>query len=206
MTKTEKHNRVKTILVGLSLLFSICVNAQVKEQLIGEGAKTTLDIVNKSQQLMERTREVPAVGVPYLGIFGGASHAYGEFARLKACIMGGISGFELFGGVGKEYIFNSDWKDRMTWHAGIGYYFTDGVISGYGEDTSNILSIDLVVGRTPLCSDIALMAQFEWDHWFGYSRRFGVFGALGVGLGELDNDSPKVLWDVSLGVAIKIFK
>lgn len=198
-------NKLRYLAVVSALLETVAVSAQIKEQFIAEGANTAGTIFQKAALVTEQTKGIPAVAVPYLGIFGGASHAYGEFGRLKACL-GGISGVELFGGVGKEYIFKSDWKDRMTWHAGIGYYFTDGVISGYGEDTSNIMSLDFVAGKTPLCSDVAIMLQLEWDHWFGYSRRFGTFVALGVGLGELDAESPKVLWDVSVGVAMKIFK
>lgn len=173
---------------------------------VAEGAvDATTDMLEKSQRIVDITSGRDVEGVPYIGVFGGMSHAYGEFGRLRFCFPG-MSGFDLFGGVGKEYLFNSDWKDRMTWHVGLGYYFTDAVITGNYYDSLNILSIDLVVGRTPLCEDVAIMAQFEWDHFFGEAKRFGVFGAVGFGFGELDRDEPKILWDVSLGVAVKLYQ
>lgn len=156
-----------SLIILIVTALSVDASAQVKEQLIGEGANAVGNVMQNAQLVTEQTMRIPAKSVPYLGIFGGASHAYGEFGRLKACL-GGISGLELLGGVGKEYIFNSDWKDRMTWHAGAGFYFTDGVISGDGDDTTNILSIDMMAARTPLCEDLALMFQLEWDYWFGY--------------------------------------
>lgn len=193
----------KILLVAVLMVTTPTMSAQywLGETLTG----TTQGVMENGQRVVDRTHHIGADGIPYLGLCLGASHLCGEFARLKACL-GGISGFEVYGGVGKEKIFNGDYKDDLNWHAGIGYYFSDGVISGYGGHTSNVLSLSLIVAKTAYYSDPTIGAQFEWDHFFGESKRVGVIGSVGFALGDLDADEPDILWDVTIGFAVKIFK
>ncbi|MDD6869567.1 MAG: hypothetical protein PUE25_10530 [bacterium] len=198
--------KYKILALGLLMSASMSAMAQDVKYATGKAlTETTTEVTNNMNNLVQKTSRYHGAGIPYLGFFAGASHLNGEFVRLKTCFPG-ITGFNAFGGVGKEYIFNGEYSKDMTWHAGLGYYATDALLSGYEEDTKNILSIDIYAAKTAYYKDPVLAAQFEWDHFFGDAKRFGVFGAVGFGFGDLDADEPDLLWDVTVGVSIKIFK
>lgn len=148
-----------------------------------------------------------AVGYPNLTLNLGASRMYGEFARLKACL-GGAGGFILYGGVGKDWIFNSDNKDKLSWHGGLGYY---GI---WGDDDEQEFNMGVTFSETSVCSGYALSMDLMYNYYFGHSTRFGVFGGLGLGIGNLkeafktkegEEFGGKFVWDITLGIAIKLF-
>lgn len=148
-----------------------------------------------------------AVGYPNLTLNLGASRMYGEFARLKACL-GGAGGFILYGGVGKDWIFNSDNKDKLSWHGGLGYY---GI---WGDDDEQEFNLGVTFSETPVCPGYALSMDLSYNYYFGNSTRFGVFGGLGLGVGNLkeafkteegEKFGGKFVWDITLGIAIKLF-
>lgn len=135
------------------------------------------------------------LGVPYFGVELGWSHFRGEHIGLKAALMG----FNVFGGIGKEWIFSNHADKSLLWYAGCGYYFGD-IYDGSGES-----SIDITVGQTPVCHDIGIMGSLSMGYFFGETKRFGVKGTLGVGAGNLDQDSPKFIWEVGAGIIIKLW-
>ncbi|MCC8039413.1 MAG: hypothetical protein LIP02_14985 [Bacteroidales bacterium] len=135
------------------------------------------------------------LGIPYLGVELGWSRFRGEHAGLKV----GLMGFNLFGGVGKEWIFTNHADKSLLWYAGCGYLFGD-IYDGSGES-----SIDITVGQSPLCHDIGIMGSFSLGYFFGRTKRFGVKGTLGVGGGNLDQDEIKFLWEVGVGVVVKLW-
>lgn len=148
-----------------------------------------------------------AVGYPNLTLNLGASRMYGEFARLKACL-GNAGGFILYGGVGKDWIFNSDNKDKLSWHGGLGYY---GI---WGDDDEQEFNMGITFSETSVCSGYALSLDLLYNYYFGNSTRFGVFGGLGLGVGNLkeafkteegEKFGGKFVWDITLGIAIKLF-
>ena len=75
------------------------------------------------KDLMGPDRGFCRKGVPYLGLDLGASVFYGEFARLIFAT-GNVSGFYLYGGVGRDIIFDRKNSDRLLWHAGAGMRYS----------------------------------------------------------------------------------
>lgn len=147
--------------------------------------------------LTNRYSHIEMDGVPFLALQAGASLQYAEFVRLRANFPG-MTGFTIMGGIGKELIFKRDYRDRLCWHAGIGYYFSD--------SPSWVSNAEIVVAKSPCVSDLALMADVEFNWFFEKHKRLGLFVGLGVGMGELDSTPAKLLWEASLGLTFKIFR
>lgn len=201
----------KLTLLLLSMLCCITANAQnsVGEVFKKGAADTylnTLDNVKRNreqQKLMEKQmrdkdpdwRPPKELGVPYFGIEAGWSHFRGEHVGLKAALMG----FNLFGGVGKEWILKNHSDKDLLWYAGCGYFFGD-IYDGRGES-----SIDITVGQSPICHDIGIIGSFSMGYFFGDTKRFGVKGTLGLGAGNLDQDEPKFIWEFGTGIIIKLW-
>jgi len=154
------------------------------------------DTFEKMGTNVDKYKKIIVDGVPFFALQAGASICYGEFIRARANFPG-MTGFTIMGGVGKELIFDRDYKDKMTWHAGIGYYITDG--------PSFVANLDLAAVKAPSISDVGILAQAEFNYFLPRCPRLGFFAGIGVGLGELDQDDPKKLWEFSLGVSFKLF-
>lgn len=135
-------------------------------------------------------------GVPYFGVELGASVFYGEFARALFAT-GKNSGLYLYGGVGKDLLF--DWKnsDKLLWHGGIGMR--------YSFDSDHY-SVGLVYGENPQCFNRAVLIEFVWRHYFGDSQIVGVFAGAGAGLGDFKAKEPAFVWDVQAGISIKLWQ
>lgn len=148
---------------------------------------------------------IPAAGYPNLTLNLGLSRMYGEFARLKACL-GDAGGYLLYGGVGKDWIFNGKNKEKLAWHVGVGYY---GV---WGYDDEQEFNLGITFSETPVCPGYALSMDLLYNYYFGRSTRFGLFGGLGLGVGDLrsvftstgNEFGGKFVWEVTLGIAVKL--
>lgn len=136
-------------------------------------------------------------GIPFLGLYAGASLVKGEHAALRFNFPG-ATGFTCFGGVGKDYLFNRPYKDKMTWFAGAGYYFS--------ESDSWLVNLDVMAVKSAQISDVGLLVQAEYEYFIPPYRRFGITANFGIGAGELDRDEPKVLWEFGVGIAFKLFR
>ena len=136
---------------------------------------------------------------------------YAEFARLKLMIGGGAGfGMALYGGVGKEFIFkvkNENMLDyyvdkkRLPWHAGLGVFI---ITDSY--DNSSDLTIGATFTESPAVTNYAIMLDFTWSKYFGSSRRFGFFVGAGFGPGNTKRKEPEWMWDVNVGLAIKLWQ
>ncbi|MCM1079856.1 MAG: hypothetical protein NC344_09155 [Bacteroidales bacterium] len=175
----------------------------------GMGDVVTGGLNNLAEGMRAMTRNaIPVSGYPYLALDLGMSRMYGEFARLHICL-GGDVGFMLYGGVGKDWIFNGDNKDKMSWHAGVGYY---GVLGSYEEQQFNF---GVSYSETAVIEGGALNFDLGYRYFFGKSQRFGLFGGAGFGVGNVnecfesrsENEKfpGKFVWDIQLGICVKIF-
>lgn len=149
----------------------------------------------------------PAAGYPNLTLNLGASHLFGEFARLKACL-GGAGGFILYGGVGKDWIFKGENHEKLSWHCGLGYY------GSWGYDSEHEFDMGITFSETPVCPGYALSLDLSYSYFFGDTTRFGLIGGAGIGVGRIkdifemqtqDRFAGKFVWDVTLGIAVKLF-
>lgn len=148
-------------------------------------------------------------GYPNIQIAIGASRAYGEFVRFKWC-NGGLGGFVLYGGVGKDWLFNGHNKKKLSWHAAIGYFLT------FGYDTNQDLSIASCYAETPVIAGGTLNLDITYSYFFGDNKRFGLFcgGAIGVGnvkealkeRSENEKFPGKPVWDLHFGFAVKLWQ
>ena len=148
------------------------------------------------KDLMGPDRGLCRKGVPYLGLDLGASVFYGEFARLIFAT-GNVSGFYLYGGVGRDILFDRVNSDRLLWHAGAGMR--------YSFDRDHV-SMGVVYGVNPLCYNQGVLLEFVWHRYFGNSRRIGMFAGGGVGLGDFGANEPAFVWDAQIGISVKLWQ
>lgn len=119
---------------------------------------------------------------PNLTFQAGVSNVYGEFIRAKGCL-GEERGLYLYGGIGRDYIFDpkdpdymgDNAKKKMTWHVGLGFYraFTDSEI---------IFAFDYA--DTPIAPNKALNAWLGGAWYFANDSHLGIFGGIGACLGN----------------------
>lgn len=189
-------NTLKIFILSLILLAgTFAASAQNMPHRVA--TRSMQDGMEKFGKNSAKFRNIQVEGCPFLALQGGASLCYGEFARLRANL-GGMSGFTLLGGVGKEMIFNREFKKKMTWHAGLGYYFA--------ESPAWVVNMELVAAKAPSIDNVGILVQGEFDYFFKPYRRFGVFAGFGAGFGDLDKDDIKTLWEVSIGISFKLFQ
>ena len=148
------------------------------------------------KDLMGPDRGLCRNGVPYLGLDLGASVFYGEFARLIFAT-GNVSGFYLYGGVGRDILFDRINSDKLLWHAGAGMR--------YSFDRDHV-SMGVVYGENPLCYNQGVLLEFVWHRYFGNSRRIGMFAGGGVGLGDFGANEPAFVWDAQIGISVKLWQ
>lgn len=151
-----------------------------------------------------------ADGYPNVQLCVGLSRYFGEFARLKGQF-GGASGFILYGGVGKDWLFDLRNKDRLSWHAGMGYYIT----ADYKDQSD--FSLGISYAETPVVAGGAVGVDLDYSYFFGRTKRFGFFVGGSAGVGEVrelleyeDNSSEKspgcFVWDLRIGLSLKLWQ
>lgn len=181
----------------LLLFFGLVLCVTSAHAQFHQGASNAMvDAFGKTEKIVDKYKDVQVNGVPFLALQAGASICQGEFGRLRANFPG-ATGFTMFGGIGKELIFNRDYKDKLTWHAGIGYYIA--------TDPTYCVNLDLMAVKAASISDVGIMAQIDMNYFLPRCPRLGFFCGLGVGMGELSSDDYKKLWEFSLGVTFKLF-
>lgn len=138
-------------------------------------------------------------GYPCVQLQMGVSHNYGEFARLKCCF-GGLAGLLLYGGIGKEFIFDGINKDELLWHVGIGYFAN----TNDGQD----FTWSMNYANSPQARKGSLNMEFEYAWFFGDKQLYGVFAGAGFGITEHDTDveKAKFLWNLEVGFAVKLWQ
>lgn len=178
---------------------------------VASNVRNTMERVVGSIQsgVNEAIRNGPKIaGYPYLSTAFGVSRAYGEYARLKFCF-GSYAGFCMQGGVGKDMVFNGKNKDKLSWHAGCGYYWA------LGEEEEHEITLGISYAETPIGKGGALFMDLGYT-WYipAINNRIGLFLGAAWGIGNLkdahssedkDKFAGKFVWDVSIGVSIKLF-
>lgn len=135
------------------------------------------------------------------------SRAWGTGGRLEARFGGGVA-FAIYGGLGKCLAWKLDNKDKLSWHAGIGLAIP--LAEGELMDPNDI-SFGLTYGETPIMANKALLLDIGYSHYFGSSKRFGVYASAGFGLGNFNEDikeffykdSRHFIWDVTAGLTFR---
>lgn len=147
--------------------------------------------------------QIPLEGYPNVQLQLGASRLYGEFARLKWCA-GGEGGFALYGGVGKDWLFDGEFKDKILWHGAMGYY------GAFNENAD--FTIGVSYAQTAQFEDPILGLDGTFSFYFGSSTRFGFFVGGGAGMtspfGYITGDDPddvRFTWDANIGIAVKLW-
>lgn len=137
----------------------------------------------------------------------GMSRVHGEFIRGKACL-GGRTGYVLYGGVGRDWIFNPRNSDyigpdakSLAWHAGMGFYGGD----LNGETATGEFALLLDYSETPMVNNGSLNFWIEGTWYFGARGHFGAFGGLGFSIGNFKDDKPKANFIFEIGLAYRLF-
>lgn len=141
---------------------------------------------------------------PNFTMQAGLSNVYGEFIRAKGCL-GGETGFVMYGGIGRDFLFsakNPDFKGphakkSMTWHAGIGLYraFTGGEF---------VFTCDYA--ETPLVENGSLNFWLGGTWYFAAEDHLGAFGGIGYSGGNLkQGEKMKGNFIFEVGVAYRLF-
>lgn len=149
--------------------------------------------------------QIPLEGYPNLQLQVGASRLYGDFARLKFC-GGGEGGFACYAGIGKDHFFKGEYKNRLLWHAAVGYYNSL-------DDENCDFTFCISYAQTSMLKDKVMGLDATFSYYFGDSTRFGLFIGGGGGvtspLGYITGgDGPEeseVTWDINIGIAVKLW-
>lgn len=160
------------------------------------------DVIDTFSEIGRNTMVYDVEGYPNLGIEMGLSRFFGEFARLSLAA-GGMGGFHLFGGIGKNWIFDFENSEPLAWHVGMGTYISWGG-GGFGPNNQAI-KLDVTLGETPLVINKAVHFGLNYEYYFGEKTIFGIFGGLGVSFGNLEAKEPEIDWDFQIGIGIKLW-
>lgn len=144
---------------------------------------------------------------PGLSLVTGISRGYGEFARLRMC----HSGCQLYAGIGKDWLMDGDNKDRLLWHAGIGFYFG---LGGDYDDPSMDVALGLTYAENAMYKKSSLTADLSYTYWIGPWKRVGFTGGLSLGCGDFrelfntdDVDAdPCFAWGFEVGIVFRLAK
>ena len=146
--------------------------------------------------------KIPDPSYPNFTIQAGLSRVHGEFIRGKLCL-GGAGGYVLYGGVGRDWIFNPKNVDyirpdgkSLACHAGMGYYFG-------GDDGEFNIMMDYA--QTPMVEHGSLNFLIDGTWYFGVNNHLGAFGGLGFSLGNFKKKSPVVNFIFEVGLAYRLF-
>ncbi len=113
---------------------------------------------------------------PGLKLMAGVSRTYGEFVRFRYTGYG----FNGYAGIGKDWIVDGEFKNRILWHVGIGSYFAFG---GNGDPNMDV-SIGLSAGGLAQYDKVSLMIDADYTYWIGRWRRVGLFAGASLGWGS----------------------
>lgn len=132
----------------------------------------------------------------------GLSKGYGEFMRLRIA----LSGFNLYGGIGKDWLFDGVNKDKFLWHVGMGGYYAFG---GDYDDPSMDCSFGLTFAENAAYDDYSLMIDLDYTYWLGRWRRVGIFAGGGIGWGHIkhlgeEDYHTRFAWNLEAGIAFRI--
>lgn len=182
-----------------------------KEEVATHAVATGVDALghfaNGFGNLVNENINVEAEGYPNVQLDFGLSRVYGEHVRFAA-FLGGAAGFTIYGGVGKGWVFSGKNHGRLAWHAGLGYYVA------LGDDENQDFDFGISFAETPVVCGGALNLDLGYHYFLGRRKTFGFYGGLGLGVGNLkgffrsteDKVEGKFLWDVQLGIAIKLWQ
>lgn len=137
---------------------------------------------------------------PGMHVAAGLSKSYGEFVRLRFA----LRGFNLYGGIGKDWLFDGVNKNKFLWHAGIGGYFAFG-----GDDPSMDTTFGLTVAENAAWENLSLLFDIDYTYWIGRWRRVGVFAGAGLGFADIkdlgkEGHHSKFGWNLELGLTLRI--
>ena len=197
---------MKRIYLLLSFISCIIVPAQaqnVGEIVAGSVAQAMTEKMDDIGRAAEKGSHIPDPSYPNFTVQAGISRVHGEFIRGKFCL-GGAGGFVLYGGVGRDWIFNPknyeyigpDGK-RLAWHAGAAYYFG-------GDNGEFNLMADYA--QTPMVENGSLNILLDGTWYFGVNNHLGAFGGIGFSLGDFKRKKPVVNFIFEIGLAYRLFK
>lgn len=141
---------------------------------------------------------------PSLQFAPGISRAYGENIKLRYT----SSGFHAYASIGKDFLFDSEFKDKILWNVGIGSYFAFG-----GDGNPNMdIGLGLSIGQQAQWEKLSLMIDADYTCWIGRWRRVGIFGGAGLGWGSFTevfntNDYSSTggfAWNLEAGIVFRI--
>ena len=158
-------------------------------------SSTAKQFVDGWGDIMRAGMGLGADGVPFLSVDLGMSVYYGEYARVNFATPG-MTGFMIFGGIGKDWIFNWKNSDKLLWHAGLGMLL---------NIEASHFHLGMAFGENPLCYNYGLLCEFVYHQVFGDYRPFGFVLGAGVGPGNFKAKDPDLVWDVQVGFAVKLW-
>lgn len=187
-------------------------NSYSRDREIEESANRTGDAVRSGMSGLAGLASVTAQyqdgeAYPGLSLVAGMSRGYGEFARLRLC----HSGCQLYAGIGKDWLMDGENKDRLLWHAGIGFYFG---LGGDYDDPSMDVAAGLTFAENAMYKKSSLTADLSYTYWIGPWKRVGFTAGFSLGCGDFlelfntdDVDAdPRFAWGFELGIVLRLAK
>lgn len=141
---------------------------------------------------------------PSLQVATGISYSLGENVRIRYTGYG----FHAYGSIGKDFLFDSEYKDKVLWNAGIGSYFA------FGDDINPTMdiSLGLSVGQLAQWEKLSLMIDIDYTYWIGRWRRAGIFAGGSLGWGSFTevfntddySTAGGFAWNLEVGFILRI--
>lgn len=196
----------------LLTVFFLCTIVPAQAQDVGEimeiaGVQATMETMDNLGRAVEKGRHIYDPAYPNFTFQAGLSRVHGEFIRGKACL-GGRTGYVLYGGIGRDWIFNPGNSDyigpnakSLAWHAGLGYYGGD----LNGMTATGEFAILMDYAQTPLVDNGSLNFWLEGTWYFGAKGHLGAFGGFGFSLGDLKDEKPTGNFIFEIGLSYRLY-
>ncbi|MDE6403022.1 MAG: hypothetical protein K2K86_04350 [Muribaculaceae bacterium] len=151
--------------------------------------------------LVDRGIQEDGDAYPGLHLQTGLSKGFGEFARLRVA----AGGFQIYSGIGKDWLFDGVNKGKLLWHAGLGGYYSFGDYSNPNQD----VAFGITVAQNAAWENLSLTFDIDYTYWFGRWRMVGAFAGEGIGWGDIKDfgkkgHHTKTAWNLEVGLIFRL--
>lgn len=131
---------------------------------------------------------------PEIGISKGFGETIG-FTIVYDC-------FTVYGGLGKDWMFNGNNKHKLLWNAGMG--LTTSFIDELVPNSS--VRLGFTFSENSSYEHHALTLDCRCYKWIGTTRQWGVYGGGGLGIADITCKSTpiKFAWNIEVGFSYQI--
>lgn len=155
------------------------------------------NLANSMSRYADRASQIECRGYSNFQLRAGWSLHFGEMLTAKAQL-GGVGGYVLAGGVGKDYFLDNP-ENSISW------YFAAGIYKG--DEEGNDYTFNAYFGRNQVKNGIMVGLEFEYSHFFVNAPHWGYYlgGRAGIYAYFDYGKTPSIAGDIHAGVTCRLF-